>query len=144
MKFYVSRYSERLRYVSLNERLISTVTSFHQMPRQYRLWASLIWIPDTGLSLKSKLNHFFIISQTKCKSLLSKYRKGNRNGTEAEIKENDFREVKLEFLFHNKFFFVFFNRFDPDRFCPEVSATRPRYSFVPFGFCGGRQCPGYR
>ena len=108
MKFYVFRCSERLRYVSLNERLISTVTSFHQMPRQYRLWASLIWIPDTGLSLKSKLYHFFIISQTKYKSLLSKYRKGNRNGTKAEIKENDFREVKLEFLFHNKFFFVFF------------------------------------
>ena len=35
-------------------------------------------------------------------------------------------------------------RFDPDRFTPEREAQRPRYSFVPFGFAGGRQCPGFR
>ena len=36
------------------------------------------------------------------------------------------------------------SRFDPDRFSAERVAARPRYSFVPFGFCGGRQCPGFR
>jgi cytochrome P450 len=32
-------------------------------------------------------------------------------------------------------------RFDPDRFLPEQSASRPKFSYFPFG-AGGRQCIG--
>ncbi|XP_076461690.1 cytochrome P450 20A1-like [Babylonia areolata] len=34
--------------------------------------------------------------------------------------------------------------FDPDRFSEERSKGRPTLAFPPFGFGGGRQCPGYR
>ncbi|XP_076460824.1 cytochrome P450 20A1-like [Babylonia areolata] len=34
--------------------------------------------------------------------------------------------------------------FDPDRFSEERSKGRPTLAFSPFGFGGGRQCPGYR
>ena len=55
-----------------------------------------------------------------------------------------YQEQQQIFLFNFNVSVVLFTRVDPDRFAPEVAATRPRYSFVPFGFCGGRQCPGFR
>ncbi|XP_064627978.1 cytochrome P450 20A1-like [Lineus longissimus] len=35
-------------------------------------------------------------------------------------------------------------RFDPDRFAPGNTRSRPLLSNVPFGFAGGRKCPGFR
>ncbi|XP_074653165.1 cytochrome P450 20A1-like [Tubulanus polymorphus] len=35
------------------------------------------------------------------------------------------------------------DEYDPTRFCPALSAKRPKLSFSPFGF-GKRMCPGYR
>ncbi len=34
-------------------------------------------------------------------------------------------------------------RFDPDRFSPQ-NVKKLKYAFEPFGFAGGRKCPGYR
>eukprot|EP00058_Branchiostoma_floridae_P006549 XP_002592037.1 hypothetical protein BRAFLDRAFT_265292 [Branchiostoma floridae] len=36
------------------------------------------------------------------------------------------------------------NKFDPDRFDAENSKGRHKLAFQPFGFAGGRKCPGYR
>ena len=41
-------------------------------------------------------------------------------------------------------YFLFHFRFDPERFSPENSKGREKFSFEPFGFAGKRKCPGYR
>ncbi|XP_035663707.1 cytochrome P450 20A1-like [Branchiostoma floridae] len=36
------------------------------------------------------------------------------------------------------------NKFDPERFDAESSKGRHKLAFQPFGFAGGRKCPGYK